>query len=334
MESSHANNTGLAKFISKYLYEGISYNPYRQTHPNSRDTINGFPIRLVLKNTGTEQLPDANTSEPQPGATKDLGIFNFNLDKSSYKSFGLDVEAYPQCKSYEVVANSDTSAGAFVSYRTGGNLLIYGKSIDSTNLYNSDTIGGWCSNYIKVTPGSRITFNPTNIATTNIELLTYKSMNNLRQTLVVTKGATVTLENDINYIRINCWDKAQGVPSSIIINGETYTTSVTTIESQIHSLYTKATEGNPEKELAYLQESFELRYPDADDVGSDYGYLSTNGNTEYSLKRVIDKVDAWDVTTSEGIAQMRREFEDYFDLGYTLRYLLCVLTFGMVDNLG
>ena len=50
-------------------------------------------------------------------------------------------------------------------------------------------------------------------------------------------------------------------------------------------------EGGSEEELAYIKESFELRFPDEDDVGTDYGFLDMNGDTTKGLKRVIDFVD-------------------------------------------
>lgn len=204
MESSHANNTGLAKFITKYLYQGdtIELSPPRQVYTGVRDTITGFPIRLVIN----------DVQDNGEIITKDMGVFNFNLDKGCTDSFGLDTEKYPNCMSYEVAANSDTSAGAFFSY---------GYQIDENTVAGSEF----------------------------------------------------------------------------------------------------------DTELEYLQNSFELRYPDDKVVGSDYGYMT-------KLKRVIDWVCSMPVETEEQKKAFRDQFPNYFDKGYTLRYLLCVLVFGMVDNLG
>lgn len=204
MESSHANNTGLAKFITKYLYQGdtIELSPPRQVYTGVRDTITGFPIKLVIN----------DVQDNGETITKDMGIFNFNLDKGCTNSFGLDTEKYPECVSYEVAANSDTSAGAFFSY---------GYQIDENTIAGSEF------------------------------------------------GT----------------------------------------------------------ELEYLQNSFELRYPDDKVVGADYGYMT-------KLKRVIDWVCSMPVETAEQKKAFRDQFPNYFDKGYTLRYLLCVLVFGMVDNLG
>ena len=334
MESSHSHNTGVAKLVNDYLYEGVSKNPARQTDLSVRDTINGFPCRLILTNTGNTPM-EVGKTEPNPNETKDMGIFNLNHDKNCTSSLGLDINKFPQCKSYEVTANSDVSAGAFVSFasaKKGSELLIYEKSINNNNGY-STTSGNWCSNYIPVEEGTVVTFKPTNISTNSIELLLYRGIDNIRQGLIV-KNGTVTIPSGIKYVRVNCY-ASEPVPEKIDINGKEYKTRITSNESEIHSVCREFQgEGTREEELAYLQDSFELRYPKADDVGEDYGFVDTNGDDEYSLKRVIDKVDAWDITTDEGIAEMRSEFSDYFDEGYTLRYLCCTLLLGMIDNMG
>jgi hypothetical protein len=100
MESSHANNTGMAKFINDVLYD--TKTPAQEKIPNARHTINGFPIHLYIAKD--------STSTPEY-----IGIFNFNLDKGCNDSFGLDneVEGFENCMRFEVASNSDTSAGAF-----------------------------------------------------------------------------------------------------------------------------------------------------------------------------------------------------------------------------
>ena len=100
MESSHANNTGMAKFINDELYD--TKVPPQQANSKVRTAINGFPIQLYI----------AKDSASTPVY---MGVFNFNLDKGCNKSFGLDNEVTGQenCMSFEVSSNSDTSAGAF-----------------------------------------------------------------------------------------------------------------------------------------------------------------------------------------------------------------------------
>lgn len=92
MESSHANNVGLAKFINDSVYD--SKNPAQLKDDRVRNSINGFPILLYIN----DELK---------------GCYNFNLDRYSPNSYGYDKSVFPKCLCYEVSANSDTTAGAF-----------------------------------------------------------------------------------------------------------------------------------------------------------------------------------------------------------------------------
>ncbi len=98
VESSHANNTGMAKFINNCVYD--TKTPAQLDNENCRTTINGFPIELYLNG-------------------EYLGIYNFNHDRYSYQSYGYDYRRYPNLLVYEINSNSNTSAGAF--YRYGDN---------------------------------------------------------------------------------------------------------------------------------------------------------------------------------------------------------------------
>lgn len=130
MSSGHWTNTGMAKFINDCLYhynseDEKSMNPFRWYRLQNgddvskyREAINGFPCRLILVNDGTTPL-NQGQNEPTPGNTKDMGVFNFNHDKDATKTLGFDSDIFPFCASYEVTANSDTSAGAFMSYEQG-----------------------------------------------------------------------------------------------------------------------------------------------------------------------------------------------------------------------
>ena len=131
MNSCHAHNTGMAKFINDNLYnynlkDEKSMNPFKWNHIQNggdindfRETINGFPCRLILVNDGESPLNEGQ-NEPTPGNTKDMGIFNFNNDKDNVTTLGFNSDIFPNCASYEVTANSDTSAGAFMSYNGDG----------------------------------------------------------------------------------------------------------------------------------------------------------------------------------------------------------------------
>ena len=98
VESSHANNTGLAKFINDCVYD--TKLPTQVVNPNFRNTINGFPVRVYMNN-------------------EDLGVYNLNYDRYSTKAFGYDTNLFPDMLVYEINSNSDSSAGAF--YRYGEN---------------------------------------------------------------------------------------------------------------------------------------------------------------------------------------------------------------------
>lgn len=107
MESTHSRNVGIAKFVNACLYD--SKNPMQLQNANIRNSINGFPCLMYIN----DELQ---------------GVYNFNLDRYSTKSFGYtDPE---KCLVYEVSANSDTTAGAFYKWTesSGKDELSYYKS--------------------------------------------------------------------------------------------------------------------------------------------------------------------------------------------------------------
>ena len=216
MSSGHWQNTGLTKWINNNLYdydenEEKSMNPAKwwalqngKNPDDYRECIYGFPCRLILVNDGSSPLNEGQ-QEPTPGNTKDMGVFNFNLDKDCENSLGFKIPDFPNAVSMEVTANSDTSAGAFMS---------------------------------------------------------------------------------------------KDLPD--------------------------------DEQLAYLQESFELRYGNEDVDGWGFLGMEVDGvwSTEHSLKALVDWVD--NSTDEEFVS----EFEEHFHKDYTLRYYLLVIILGMVDNLG
>ena len=107
MESTHSRNVGIAKFVNECLYD--SKNPMQLQDANIRNSINGFPCIMYIN----DELQ---------------GVYNFNLDRYSTKSFGYTDEE--KCLVYEVSANSDTTAGAFYKWTeaTGKDKLSYYKS--------------------------------------------------------------------------------------------------------------------------------------------------------------------------------------------------------------
>ena len=93
MESTHSRNVGIAKFVNDCLYD--AKNPAQQKDPNIRNSINGFPALMYIN----DELQ---------------GVYNFNLDRYSTKSFGYTDP--DKVLVYEISANSDTTAGAFYSW--------------------------------------------------------------------------------------------------------------------------------------------------------------------------------------------------------------------------
>ena len=217
MSSGHWQNTGFTKWVNDNLYNYDTSNP-KSMNPkkwfdvqnggsvkDTRECIYGFPCRLILVNDGTSPLNEGQ-NEPAPGNTKDMGIFNFNNDKDCADTIGFDQINFPNCASFEVAANSDTSAGAFMSYST---------------------------------------VNPEGLS-----------------------------------------------------------------------------------ELEYLKQSFELRFPDEDDVTAEWGFMGVEGEDGSGIKALVDWVD------KSSDEEFVRDFEQHFHKDYTLRYYLMVMACGMVDNLG
>lgn len=86
MESSHAHNTGLAKFIND-IYTTLT--PPQKENSNIRTTIYGFPIAVYYKE-------NENTDASY------FGIYNFNNDKESSNVFGFT----NGCESWEFANNT------------------------------------------------------------------------------------------------------------------------------------------------------------------------------------------------------------------------------------
>ncbi|MGL5649241.1 MAG: hypothetical protein ACRDDY_15485, partial [Clostridium sp.] len=68
MDSSHANNVGLNKFIHELFKE----NPYpqQQINPNTRSNIDGQPIKVIING-------------------KDCGVYTWNIDRYAHNNYGL-----------------------------------------------------------------------------------------------------------------------------------------------------------------------------------------------------------------------------------------------------
>ena len=94
MESSHSRNVGLARLATDIIFDGIK-NPSQEKNSKVRNSIDGFPVLLYINDTLK-------------------GVYDFNTDRYSYKAWGYDDE--DNILSYEISANSDSTAGAFFAY--------------------------------------------------------------------------------------------------------------------------------------------------------------------------------------------------------------------------
>lgn len=86
MESSHAHNTGLARFVND-LYE-IKVPP-QDNNSSIRTAIDGFPIAVFYKENADSEM-------------KYFGVYNFNNDKGNGDTFGFTTG----CESWEVTNNT------------------------------------------------------------------------------------------------------------------------------------------------------------------------------------------------------------------------------------
>ena len=272
-KSGHWTNTGMAKFINDNLYnyksdDEKSMNPFRwyrlqngEDVSKYRETINGFPCRLILINDGSTPLNEGQ-NEPTPGNTKDMGIFNFNHDKDATKTLGFDSDIFPNCASYEVTANSDTSAGAFMSYESKSvwdGTWVKNYPYDTTYLYST----GAYAILFEVEP--------------NVEYVVKKTGGNYFQMSMYPTRPQVNVANGKNITT----DSSLTEYTFIGQEGYPYVALLAHYDNNfsgnINDLVTLSViENNKADELAYLKESFELRHPDADDVPEDWGFMGVN----------------------------------------------------------
>ena len=308
-KSGHWTNTGMAKFINDNLYnyksgDAKSMNPFRwyrlqngEDVSKYRETINGFPCRLILINDGSTPLNEGQ-NEPTPGNTKDMGIFNFNNDKDNVTTLGFNSDIFPNCASYEVTANSDTSAGAFISYSNSSKNLWSGTFDDaflSSNIYSVDNSISY-STIIEVEPGK--TYKVSKEGGNRFRICFFAEYpvagskgtdtNRLQQDDLT--EATVTCPNNYPYMVVGVQHGAS------VVEGLKLTVKEVLNDSNL--------------ELAYLKESFELRHPDEDDVAEDWGFMGVEAEKpvhviDYSLMNpdikfttVIEKPESMSIETA------------------------------------
>lgn len=322
MSSGHWQNTGLTKWINDNLYnynenDEKSMNPKKwfdlQNGGNINDTrecIYGFPCRLILVNDGNTPLA-VGQNEPAPGNSKDMGIFNFNNDKDNVKTMGLDSENFPDCMSFEVTANSDTSAGAFMSYKAEPgegfkSELEYLKESFEIR-HPSDPQYDWYG-YLGINAGTMVT----DYCVVSDQYST---------TFWDWTDPTMTLISDARIKTVECYNY-NILLAPISVNGTQGTVSLISGTNRVRLIFETIPQVFYINDTKYLfgdqLETLELKNP----------YLGSEMNPNYGLKRLIDWVD------KSTDAEFVRDFENYFNKDYTLRYYLLVITLGMVDNLG
>lgn len=445
MSSGHWQNTGLTKWINNNLYnyneeDEKSMNPKKWfdlqnggSIDDTRECIYGFPCRLILINDGTTPL-NAGQNEPTPGNVKDMGIFNFNHDKDATDTMGFDQDNFPNCMSFEVTANSDTSAGAFISFDVRRIDYMMDPNWNRTNIY---------LDYIPVEElkinddrvlQSVITSKNSLIASTR-----YYAFDSDLNTVSI--GLDHVIPDNTKYLSyaltmVDLSDETINAlkEGDLSLDGRTiYLSELVYTGLDFTKLPNKGFYTIQEDELEYLQQSFEMRFPDPDDYDEWHGFLGLNAGTmvtdymnveegvsttfwdweettlnlnstaliktvecyyndnllagisvnktnttvrlidgsnklrvifesapenfyinetkyilgneveelsivnpylgeeishDYGLKRLIDWVD------NSSDDEFIRDFEQYFNKDYTLRYYLLVIALGMVDNLG
>jgi hypothetical protein len=211
---------------------------------------------LILINDGSTPLNEGQ-NEPTPGNTKDMGIFNFNHDKDATKTLGFDSDIFPNCASYEVTANSDTSAGAFMSFGISHIKVGMVEQLDYTNLI--------ASNHFRT--------KMTNTGdTTLVNVHFYRDDGFiLDATFEVLPGNSVDIPEGTTKFRLGLSAKTFNINNILIeVTDNLYTDDNNALPTHYEIVE------DPQAELAYIKESFELRHPDEDDVAEDWGFMGVD----------------------------------------------------------
>ena len=319
-KSGHWTNTGMAKFINDNLYnydseDEKSMNPFRwyrlqngEDVSNYRETINGFPCRLILVNDGETPLNEGQ-NEPTPGNTKDMGIFNFNNDKDNVATLGFDSDIFPNCASYEVTANSDTSAGAFMSYSGDGDetdeLTYLKESFELRHPDEDDVAEDWGFMSVENNVYLLDYFDNSNDGTRRTEGVPWDG----ESAISATKATRIACYNPSFLGSVNFTNGTamplEGTTHTVIIfpnqNVEYFMLNgrICVMRNKLSSLITVGT----------LKEEVAI-------------------DPTLGLKSLIDWVD--NCTDEEFV----NDFEEHFHKDYTLRYFCLVTLIGAVDNLG
>ena len=337
MSSGHWTNTGLTKWINNNLYnydldDEKTMNPKKWYDINNggsiddtRECIYGFPCRLILVNDGKTPLNEGQ-NEPTPGNTKDMGIFNFNHDKDATDTMGFDDDVFPYCASYEVTANSDTSAGAFMKYdanRTPDMTeLDYIKQSFELRFPDEDDVPeGWGFMGVKISKEQRIIMVPrwgdnhNYVCGVPTEYFGTSITNNSGLSLMYFRFHDASGEEILMYTLGP--DETVNIPENAVTFSFHASNNINSYTFNDHIVMVEGSGTDKEwSGLAYSGHQVKTTIVDG-------GYENGTG-----LKALIDWVDG--CTDEEFV----RDFDQHFNRDYTLRYFLLVITLGMVDNLG
>ena len=297
-----------------------SYRPYKMSDHLTRggtaadleirNSIYGFPCRLYI-HKGTQ---DEN-GEWSWGGENYAGIYNFNHDKGCTDTFGLyrtdtledengneyEAPIFPHCTSFEISANSNTTAGAF-------------KTRHFVKIPTYDEKG----NEIEVKYG-----------VTNINTI-YKVETNKDGEIsasIIYKLDQTEEERKANYCEVYyCNEDGSNVSTERSFILQRNLIRIDAPDTEAYRSYLRS----------YYEASFELRFPDdkqyrwKKDPNNTEEYLLTEEYyTEYeSIKALIDWVDN---ATDEEFAN---DFDKHFDLDSTLSYFVFIMATGLIDNFG
>ena len=93
MDSSHANNTGIASYASEVFRRLGIKNPAQKENNKVKNTIDGFMVNLYVNGTNR-------------------GLYNFNTDRYGHKNYGLSNTSFKtDALSYEANSNTGNATG-------------------------------------------------------------------------------------------------------------------------------------------------------------------------------------------------------------------------------
>lgn len=339
MDSGHWRNTGNAMMLADL---GTEETPVQEFLPVCRTTIYGFPIRLYINkvpdNASINGIPDDTQ-----GTKSSLGIYNFNLDKGCTDSLGLyekddligslgETDAitfkakYPYFDtiSFEISANSDSTAGAFArnDYKSIIEDFEYRfpdeDDIEDTRYYGTykitdGTIELLVTNKWKFNEDG--TMRTTKFVSNNLISGTYTISGSLTDSSTVISSPELTME----------W-LSNGELFYDEIDEKGYATAATaTFRCPNYIDYDPNTKEESSSPL-------DIRFYQTSDNGGYFLIHETTGQVYMNGRTHLKKLITWVMESTDD--EFYNDFEKHFNLPSVLDYFTFVFTIGMVDNLG